>query len=333
MGIEDPTKTADHQFYASNVITRSLARIIYNQEKDLTNYQIDQVHNEVNMMKAEKEQSLQEELNTIQNSLDYKNKRILELARENGAGAWLTALPIQRLGYTLNKQEFKDAVCLRYGWEIPKTPSYCQCGKRNDVDHALSCPRGGYVIMRHNKIRDLEAELMKEVCHDVKIEPDLLPLANLNRKGNVADKARADVSGVGVWGSHERTFIDVRVMHPNCDTYIDMPLKDVYAHHETLKKNQYNERILQVDKGSFVPVIFSTFGGMGAEATSYHKRIASLISLKKKEEYADVVCYIRTRIRFSLLKSVLMAVRGVRGKSKEIPTAPISTLSFNLLNG
>ena len=187
--------------------------------------------------------------------------------------------------------------------------------------------------MRHNKIRDLEAELMKEVCHDVKIEPDLLPLANLNRKGNVADKARADVSGVGVWGSHERTFIDVRVMHPNCDTYIDMPLKDVYAHHETLKKNQYNERILQVDKGSFVPVIFSTFGGMGAEATSYHKRIASLISLKKKEEYADVVCYIRTRIRFSLLKSVLMAVRGVRGKSKEIPTAPISTLSFNLLNG
>ena len=30
--------------------------------------------------------------------------------------------------------------------------------------------------MRHNALRDLEAELMEEVCRDVKIEPELLPL-------------------------------------------------------------------------------------------------------------------------------------------------------------
>ena len=34
--------------------------------------------------------------------------------------------------------------------------------------------------MRHNNIRDFEAHLLnvKEVCRDVKVEPDLLPLGN-----------------------------------------------------------------------------------------------------------------------------------------------------------
>ena len=90
-------------------------------------------------------------------------KRILELSKEKGCGAWLTSLPIQSLGYTLNKQEFRDSVCLRYGWNIPNTPSYCQCKSENDVNHALNCKLGGYVAMRHNRVRDLEAALMKEV--------------------------------------------------------------------------------------------------------------------------------------------------------------------------
>ena len=32
--------------------------------------------------------------------------------------------------------------------------------------------------MRHNKIRDLEAELMREVCNDVRVDLELLPLNN-----------------------------------------------------------------------------------------------------------------------------------------------------------
>ena len=71
--------------------------------------------------------------------------------------------------------------------------------------------------------------------------------------------------------------------------------------------------MLQVEKGSFSPLIFSTTGGMGPEATRYHKRVAELISSKRGEKYSDVVNHIRTRIRFSLLKSVLIAVRGERG--------------------
>ena len=72
------------------------------------------------------------------------------------------------------------------------------------------------MMMRDNFIRDYEAELMQEVCSDVRFEPELMPLDNnLMRNGNNAENARLDVSGVGVWGPFERTFFDIRVMHPN----------------------------------------------------------------------------------------------------------------------
>ena len=62
------------------------------------------------------------------------------------------------------------------------------------------------MIMRHNCIRDLEAELMQEVCSDVRIEPQLMPLDNnLMRNGKNTENSRLDVSGIGVWGLFERT--------------------------------------------------------------------------------------------------------------------------------
>ena len=259
-------------------------------------------------------------------------KRILQLSQEKGAGSWLTVIPTKSHGFTLNKREFRDSICLRYGWRVPNTPSYCQCGEKNDVDHTLSCPKGGYVMMRHNRIRDLEAELMREVCSDVKIEPQLIPIANRNLvSGNTKDGARVDVSGNGVWSPMEKTFLDIRVMHPNCPSYINMDISQVYKTHEKEKKRLYNERIIQVEKGSFSPIVLSTFGGMGEEANRFHNRLAQLISEKRNEEYSHVVNYVRTRLRFCLLKSVLTSLRGVRGKNSKEKTTPISELSFNLI--
>ena len=227
--------------------------------------------------------------------------------------------------YVLNKQEFRDSICLRYGWRIPNTPAYCQCGKKNDIDHTLSCPNGGYTIMRHNCVRDLEGELMKEVCRDVKIEPDLIPVSEQEK----VDKARLDVSGVGVWGTHERTFLDVKIFHPNCPSYANMEMEKAYVLHENTKKRKYKERVLNVEHGTLTPVVFSTTGGAGPEANSHHKRIAQLISTKRKEDYSCVINYIRTRLRFNLLRSILIAVRGERGK--RIKPDPISEIEFGMV--
>ena len=104
----------------------------------------------------------------------------------------------------------------------------------------------------------------------------------------------------------------------------------VYTQHEKEKKERItSERVLQVKKASFTPIMMSTSGGEGKEAARHHKRIATLISQKRNESYADVINYVRTRLRFSILKSTLTAVRGVRGKSRMAD--PISSISFNLI--
>ena len=235
-------------------------------------------------------------------------------------------IPIKSLGFVLNKQEFRDSICLRYGWNIPDTPAYCQCGSKNSIDHTLSCPNGGYTIMRHNGVRDLEAELMREVCRDVKVEPELLPIGEQEMAGITSDKARLDVSGVGVWGEHERTFLDIKIFHPNCQSYSNMDIEKAYVHHQNIKKHNYKERVLNVEHGSFTPVIFTTTGGVGPEANKHHKRIAQLMAIKKKGEYSQIISYIRTRLRFNLLKSILVAVRGERGRRTR--AGPISAIEF-----
>ena len=149
--------------------------------------------------------------------------------------------------------------------------------------------------------------------------------------GNKAEKARLDVSGIGVWAPQERTFIDVRIFHPNAPSYLNKDVPKLYATHEKEKKRAYNERIINVEKGSFTPIVMTTSGGMGNEANLFHKRMAMLISEKRNEEYSHVLNYIRTRLRFALLKSTLTALRGVRGKRVREETAPMSSISYNLI--
>ena len=149
-------------------------------------------------------------------------------------------------------------------------------------------------MMRQNCIRDLEAEIMQKVCSNVRIEPELMPLEhNLMRNGNNAENACLDVSGIGVWGPFERTFLDIRVMHPNAPSYVDKSIDQVYIAHEKEKKRAYNERVIQMEKGTFTPIVTSMSEGVtGNEADRHHKRIASLIAEKRREGYADVLNYI-----------------------------------------
>ena len=197
LGLSNPVKTSDHEYNASTQITANLTEIICRQEKDLTNYDREAIADIIRRVKLEKDKIKQDALQEVNTLVNEKMKRILKLSQEKGVGSWLTTNPVKALGFVLNKQEFRDAICLRYGWRVPHTSSHCQCGKKNDVDHALSCKKGKYIQSRHNRIRDLEAELMREVCIDVQTEPHLLPLADVNIVGgNQADNARLDVSGV-----------------------------------------------------------------------------------------------------------------------------------------
>ena len=137
------------------------------------------------------------------------------------------------------------------------------------------------------------------------------------QKGNNADKARLDIAARGLWSTFERTLTDVRIFNPNSESYSAQTLAQLYIQQENQKKRQYHNRVLQVEKGSFSPLVFTTTGGMAPEATRFLKRIAEKISAKTREKYSQVMSNIRTRISFEIMRSVLVAVRGVRGKIRQ----------------
>ena len=82
--------------------------------------------------------------------------------------------------------------------------------------------------------------------------------------------------------------------------------------HEQEKKRQYATRVLEIEKGTFTPLVFTTTGGMGEECLRYHRRLAELLAIKKGEDYAKTMNWIRVKISFSLIRSALVCLRGSR---------------------
>ena len=187
--------------------------------------------------------------------------------------------------------------------------------------------------MRHNAVRNTEAALMDEVAKDVQLEPSLLPTGNteLPAGSNVQNQARLDISARGIWSSNERTMFDVRITHPYCNSNIKKPLDSLLDENEKEKMRQYNARVLEVEKSTFVPLVYTTNGGMGKQCQKLHQQLAQLICAKRGDNYSIVMSHIRTRIRFALLKSTLVAIRGYRGRSKkEEDTIPLNEIDFGM---
>ena len=88
--------------------------------------------------------------------------QLIKGTMEKGASSWLSALPTKAIGYALNKQEFMDAVCMTFGWKVKGIPTHCACGETNSVDHNLICKLVGNTSVRHNSVRDSEAQIKWE---------------------------------------------------------------------------------------------------------------------------------------------------------------------------
>ena len=71
--------------------------------------------------------------------------------------------------------------------------------------------------------------------------------------------------------------------------------------------------------------------GMAPECEAFNKQLAHRIADKRKDDYSAVANYIRTKIRFALLRSVLISLRGVRGKQKKDSTMSTSPVAYGLI--
>ena len=68
-----------------------------------------------------------------------------------------------------------------------------------------------------------------------------------------SSEARLDIKAGGFWARGETAFFDVRVMHVNSKYYQSKPTLEVFKEQEEEKKRKYQQRVLDVEMGSFTP--------------------------------------------------------------------------------
>ena len=106
------------------------------------------------------------------------------------------------IGFTLHKRAFFYSLALHYGWQLNDVPMQHTCGTNFTVDHSHSLlTEGGFPSLSHNEVcnevRNFMAEMLTEVCHDVKLESSLQPLSGETFQRvsvDTTDKARFNIS-------------------------------------------------------------------------------------------------------------------------------------------
>ena len=135
------------------------------------------------------------------------------------------------------------------------------------------------------------------------------------------------MSALSFWTPLSRAFCDIGVFNPQAQTNWSKQIPQMYKHHEDVKKREYNARIVEIEKGSFTPLIFSCSGGMSIETEKVIKRLSLKISEKRQEHYSHVVSFVRRRLRFDILRSCIVSLRGERRSAK---SKQMSRLDLNL---
>ena len=78
--------------------------------------------------------------------------------------------PSRRDGTELERDEFRDAVLLRMGLTPKNLPNQCDgCGATFNVEHALTCKKGGLVMIRHDDCRDEFGDLASKAFSPTRV--------------------------------------------------------------------------------------------------------------------------------------------------------------------
>ena len=315
LGIPNPVLQASSAYHNSKTVSDPLTSLIVEQTPELSEQTVKAQSSSKSELRKKRLDGEKRKHQELMETMPAKFKQAVEVASEKGASTWLTALPLEEHGFLLNKGEFHDALHLRYGWQPSRLPRNCVCGKAFTVDHSMICPYGCFPTLHHNELHDTTAKLLTEVCHNVGTEPMLQPLSGevlQRRSANCDDGARLDIVADNYWGNGLRAFFYVRVFHPMALSYCQTRLDSCYRSRELEKRRCYEERVREVERETFAPLVFTTSGGVAPAAAVVYKKLASLIAEKKKQPYHLVINLIRCQLSFALIRSAIRCLRGYR---------------------
>ena len=317
MGLWKLEEIAQSEYDTSKAATAPLVAILLMQENNLPDPdECSKIRLEIN---AAKNAELDRKSAITESKLPELTLRSVNQAKEKGASSWLSILPLKDQGFSLHKGEFRDALSIRYNRKIKGLPSNCPCGQVFNLTHALNCKKSGFVIIRHDEIRNFNASLLKIVCNDVQVESHLQPLngEQVSSGSVTGDEAHLVIKARVFWRSGQSAFFDIRVTNTNADSARALSSSHIYRRHEQEKKRKYNDRVMNIEQGTFTPLVYSTSGGLGNECHTFYRQLANKIATKTNDKYEKVLTWIRCRLSFIVVKVALLCLRGSRTVSKK----------------
>ena len=156
--------------------------------------------------------------------------------------------------------------------------------------------------------------------HDVEVEPHLETLTGemISSSVNSSDEARLDFSARGFWQKGQKAFFDVRVFNPFAKYYLNQKLDTAFRSNGNEKKRMYNQRIIEIEHGTFSPLVFTPYGGNGREAERFMTELAQKLAERKNMTYNTIIHWLRSKLSFNLLKSAVMCLRGSRRSRSDL---------------
>ena len=112
----------------------------------------------------------------------------------------------------------------------------------------------------------------------------------------------------------QEAFFDVKVISPFAPSNLKQSPAQMFKAAELQKIREYGERIKEVERADFTPLVFTSTGGMAPRSHFVIKRLAEMMSEKQNLSFSVVSGWLRCRLSFALLRTTLLSVRATRSK-------------------
>ena len=192
----------------------------------------------------------------------------------------------------------------------------------------MSCHTGGLVIAQNDVLQDqwhdlcATATMHGQCTHKPKIFMRVAGQVN-KTAGRIlgssthlpqlpaVTKDQGYVSCFGFWGTGRDTIFNMHVTDTNANSYKTLAGTKVLAQQEKETKYKYLQSCLEMRK-DFTPMVYSVNGVAGCKAQSAKKRLASLLGVKLRQEYPQMVFYVRARMQLALVRATSLLIHGSR---------------------
>ncbi|KAL5484475.1 hypothetical protein EMCRGX_G020985 [Ephydatia muelleri] len=239
----------------------------------------------------------------LQGSLSIADRARLLSASSPHASSWLTVTPSEGQGLHLDPPVFQTALKWWLGLDTAEG-SICALCPDKMLDplghHATTCKRGGDVVFRHNKLRDILAETCRRAHLSVQVE------AGCNLTPDHSHSRPADVL-ISNWVLGKTAACDISVTSPlNSNIMSEAGVTAGAAAQATeLRKHEANDVKCSELGWLCIPLVVESYGAWGKEAMESFSSLASRLAITSSRPKSAVLSELYGRLNLNLVRANL----------------------------